>query len=87
MPSTCSPLHAESGGTDGFVSVEVALDLAHDTEGTTAAARSLHERIARPNLLVKIPATEEGVPSIRQMIAEGRSVNVTLIFSSTGTRP
>ncbi|MCA9297889.1 MAG: transaldolase, partial [Phycisphaerales bacterium] len=76
-----APLHEESGGTDGFVSVEVAPDLAHDTEGTTAAARSLHERIARPNLLVKIPATEEGVPSIRQMIAEGRSVNVTLIFS------
>jgi transaldolase len=70
-----------SDGGDGFVSVEVAPSLAHDTEGTTAAARSLHERIDQPNVLVKIPATAECVPSIRQMISEGRSINVTLIFS------
>jgi len=77
------PVYDVSGGADGFVSVEVAPSLAHDTAGTTAAARGLHERIARPNVLVKIPATPECVPSIRQMIAEGRSINVTLIFSIT----
>ncbi len=77
------PVFDESGGTDGFVSVEVAPSLARDTEGTTAAARGLHERIDQPNVLVKIPATQECVPSIRQMISEGRSINVTLIFSLT----
>jgi transaldolase len=75
------PLYDSSDGRDGFVSVEVAPSLAHDTEGTIAAARSLHTRIDRPNVLVKIPATPECVPSIRQMISEGRSINVTLIFS------
>ena len=75
-----APLYAESHGRDGFVSVEVAPDLAHDSEGTFAAARELHERIARPNVMIKIPATKEGVPAIRRMIGEGRSVNVTLIF-------
>ncbi len=74
------PLYDRSGGSDGFVSIEVAGTVAHDTAATLGSARSLHERIARPNLLVKIPATDEGIPAIRQMIAEGRSVNVTLIF-------
>ena len=74
-------VHAASGGADGFVSVEVDPALAHDTDATAAAARALHERIARPNLMVKIPGTVEGLPAIRQMIAEGRSINVTLIFS------
>ena len=77
------PVYDASGGSDGFVSVEVAPSLAHDTAGTTAAARGLHERIDRPNVLVKIPATPECVPSIRTMISEGRSINVTLIFSLT----
>src|SRR3954467_1089984 len=71
----------DAGGIDGFVSVEVAAELARDTHATLAAARALHERIAAPNLFVKIPATAEGVPAIRQMIAEGRSINITLIFS------
>ncbi|MGC8464166.1 MAG: transaldolase, partial [Acidimicrobiales bacterium] len=75
------PVHDGSGGADGFVSVEVAPSLAHDGPGTETAARALHERIHQPNLLVKIPATVEGVPAIRSMIAEGRSINVTLIFS------
>lgn len=75
------PVYDQSGGGDGYVSVEVAPSLAHDTEGTVAAARSLHDRIDRPNALVKIPATSEGIPAIRQMISEGRSINVTLIFS------
>jgi transaldolase len=75
------PVFEESGGTDGFVSLEVAPELAHDTEGTITAARDLHQRISLPNLLVKIPATPDGVLAIRSMIAEGRSINVTLIFS------
>jgi transaldolase len=75
------PIFEESGGADGFVSLEVAPELAHDTEGTSGAARDLHQRISLPNLLVKIPATPEGVPAIGAMIAEGRSINVTLIFS------
>jgi len=76
-----SAVHADSGGRDGFVSLEVAPALAHDTAGTASAARNLHQRISLPNLMVKIPATEAGVPAIRQMIAEGRNINVTLIFS------
>ena len=75
------PVFDQSGGSDGFVSLEVAPDLAHDTKGTLEAARGLHEQIDRPNLLVKIPATAEGVPAVRQMITEGKSINITLIFS------
>jgi len=75
------PVYDASHGGDGFVSVEVAPSLAHDTDGTITAARGLHQRIDQPNVLVKIPATQEGVPAIRQMISEGRSINVTLIFS------
>src|SRR5690348_6639633 len=68
----------EASGLDGFVSIEVDAALARDTQATLAAARALHERIAAPNLFVKIPATTEGVPAIQAMIAEGRSVNITL---------
>ena len=74
-------LYSGSNGGDGFVSVEVAPGLAHDSAGTEAAARELHLEIARPNLMVKIPGTAEGLPAIQQMIAEGRNINVTLIFS------
>ncbi len=79
--SALGPVHDASNGADGFVSVEVDPALAHDTRATVRAARELHESIARPNLMVKIPGTAEGLPAIRQMIAEGRSINVTLIFS------
>ncbi len=75
------PVYDDSHGGDGYVSVEVAPSLAHDTEGTIRDARGLHERIDQPNLLVKIPGTAEGVPAVRTMISEGRSINVTLIFS------
>lgn len=75
------PIHDRTDGVDGFVSLEVAPSLAHDTEGTVAAATWLHERIAEPNLHVKIPGTAEGVPAIEQVIAAGHSVNVTLLFS------
>jgi transaldolase len=77
------PVHDASGGTDGFVSLEVSPVLASDTDGTIKEARDLHERMQLPNLLVKIPATVEGVPAIRQMISEGRKINVTLIFGIT----
>ncbi|MFP5319858.1 MAG: transaldolase [Acidimicrobiia bacterium] len=75
------PVYDDSAHCDGYVSIEVSAALAHDTEGTIEAARWLHQRIDQRNLLVKIPATAEGVPAIRQMISEGRSINVTLIFS------
>jgi transaldolase len=76
-----APLYESSGGGDGFASVEVDPGLAHDTAGTIDAARLLHETINRPNLMVKIPATAEGVPAIEAMTAAGKSINVTLIFS------
>ncbi len=74
------PVYDDSDGADGYVSVEVAPDLAHDSDGTERAARDLHERINRRNLMVKIPGTSAGIPAIRTMISEGRNVNVTLIF-------
>ncbi len=74
-------VYDDSDGGDGFVSVELAPDLAADTTSSIAAARDLHERIAEPNLLVKIPATPPGVPAIAAMIGEGHSINITLIFS------
>ncbi len=74
-------LYTSSFAGDGYVSVEVAPGLAHDSHGTEVAARALHMKIDRPNLMVKIPGTEEGLPAIRQMVAEGRNINVTLIFS------
>ena len=76
-----APVHDSSDGLDGFVSVEVSPALARDTQGTITAARDLHQQIAKPNLYVKIPGTAEGVPAIEAMIAEGRSINVTLLFS------
>jgi transaldolase len=71
----------EGGGRDGYVSIEVDPNLAHDTEATIAEAQRLHELIDRPNLFVKIPATKEGLPAIEEMISRGRSINVTLTFS------
>ncbi len=75
------PVYRESQGGDGFVSIEVNPNLAHDTGGTLAEARRLWALVDRPNLMVKIPATPEGIPAIRQAIAAGINVNITLIFS------
>ncbi len=75
------PTYDACGGADGFVSIEVSPELAADTEGTIAQARQLHERLDRPTVMVKIPATPEGIPAIETMIGEGRNINVTLIFS------
>jgi transaldolase len=71
----------EGGGKDGYVSIEVDPRLAYDTEKTVAEAVRLHSLIDRPNLFVKIPATKPGLPAIEDMIAKGKSINVTLIFS------
>lgn len=75
------PLYEETNGGDGYVSIEVSPYIAHDTNATVAQAEQLWARVARPNLMVKIPATREGVPAIRKAIAAGVNVNVTLIFS------
>ncbi len=75
------PVFDATGGVDGRVSIEVDPDLAKDTDGTVALAKRLWDRVDRPNALIKIPATVEGLPAIAATISEGISVNVTLIFS------
>ncbi|MGI6252396.1 MAG: transaldolase [Aminivibrio sp.] len=76
-----APLYEESGGADGFVSLEVSPLLAHDAAGTVKEALNLVRLIDRPNLMIKIPATEAGIEAVRQCTALGINVNVTLIFS------
>jgi transaldolase len=75
------PLHDALGGADGYVSVEVDPDLAHDTAGTVGQAGALAARLARPNVMIKVPATPAGLPAVTACTAAGISVNVTLIFS------
>ena len=75
------PVWEQTDHVDGYVSLEVEPDLASDTEGTITAARYYWERVDRPNVMIKIPATPAGVPAIRDAIAEGINVNVTLMFS------
>ena len=75
------PVFERSGGLDGRVSLEVSPRLARDTAGTIAAAQRLHAAVARPNVMIKIPATREGLPAITATLAAGLSVNVTLIFT------
>ena len=74
-------VHDEGGGKDGYVSLEVDPNLAHDTQGTIEEAKRLHALIDKPNVFIKIPATKEGLPAIEESIAAGIPVNVTLIFS------
>jgi transaldolase len=74
-------LFESTKGEDGYVSLEVSPALAYDTSGTIAAARRLHKAVSRDNLLVKVPATPEGIPAIEKLIGEGISINVTLMFS------
>ncbi len=78
-----APLHRRTLGVDGWVSVEVAPGLAHDTEGTVAQAEWLFGKASRPNVFVKIPGTREGVVAIEEATFRGISVNVTLLFSET----
>ena len=75
------PVFDESGGQDGYVSLEVAPRLAHDTEGTLEQARQYWELVDRPNVMVKIPATDEGIPAIEEALYEGLNINVTLLFA------
>src|SRR4051794_7286615 len=75
------PVYDDGSGRDGWVSLEVDPNLAHDTEGTIEEAKRLSQMVDKPNLLVKIPATKEGLPAIEETIAAGIPVNVTLIFS------
>ncbi len=74
-------VHRETGGRDGFVSLEVGPELAHDTEGTLAEVRDYWKRVNRPNVMIKIPGTPAGVPAIEQALYEGINVNVTLLFA------
>jgi transaldolase len=74
------PLYDRTDGQDGYVSLEVNPHLAHDTEGTVEEARRLWAALNRPNVLIKVPATADGLPAIQQLISEGISVNVTLLF-------
>jgi len=76
-----APLYESSGGEDGYVSIEVSPLLANDSEGTLAQAQQLWARVARPNIMVKIPATQAGIPAIRRATAAGLNINITLIFS------
>jgi transaldolase len=80
------PVWERTEGRDGYVSIEVDPNLADDTAATIAQATHFHEAIARPNLLVKIPASDAGVPAIEEMTARGYAINVTLIFSLTRHR-
>jgi transaldolase len=84
VQAACDALHAtwtEAGGDAGYVSLEVSPALAHDEDGTVAAAHRLHAAVARENLLIKVPATPAGVRAVERLIAAGISVNVTLLFS------
>jgi transaldolase len=74
-------IYETSGRQDGFVSLEVSPDLAHNTEGTLAEVRRFWKMVNRPNLMIKIPGTPEGIPAVRQALTEGINVNITLIFS------
>jgi len=75
------PIYDMAGGNDGFVSLEVAPDLAHDADETVAEARRLWAAVDRPNLMIKVPGTAEGLPAVTRLIADGINVNVTLLFS------
>ena len=75
------PVYTESKLRDGYVSLEVSPYLARDTEGTLQEARTLWKSVGRPNVMIKVPGTKEGIPAFRQLISEGINVNVTLLFS------
>jgi transaldolase len=76
-----APVYLETKGGDGFVSLEVSPHLANDTEGTIHEARRLNQAVGRPNVMIKVPATPEGIPAIRDLTGEGVNVNITLMFN------
>jgi transaldolase len=75
------PIYEESGGLDGYVSIEVPPTIAHDTEATIQEARRYYQEIGRENVMIKIPGTSSGLPAVEQVISEGINVNVTLLFA------
>jgi transaldolase len=75
------PVYDQNDGGDGFVSLEVAPDLAHDTEATIAEAHRLWRAVGRPNLMIKVPGTAAGLPAIRRLLADGININITLLFA------
>ena len=75
------PVYQQAGGADGLVSFELEPRLAHDTQGSIDAAVDLFERIGKPNIMIKVPGTDEGVPAVEELTARGVSVNITLLFS------
>jgi len=75
------PIYERTNGQDGYVSLEVSPELAHNTEGTLSEARRFWNAVARPNLMIKIPATPAGIPAIEKALTEGININITLIFS------
>jgi transaldolase len=74
------PVYERTGGGDGYVSIEVSPHLAHDTDKSVKEAVRLWERLHRPNIMIKVPGTVQGLPAVRQLIARGINVNVTLLF-------
>ena len=81
-----APVYRDTKRADGFVSLEVSPYLAHDTQGTIAEARRLWKQVGRENVMIKVPATEAGVPAIRQLLSEGININITLLFSRAAYR-
>lgn len=75
------PVWEHTNGADGYVSLEVPPELAHDTEGSITEARRLWKKVDRPNLMIKIPSTKEGIPAVETLIADGLNINITLMFS------
>ncbi|MGD8751486.1 MAG: transaldolase family protein, partial [Anaerolineales bacterium] len=75
------PVYNDTDGLDGYVSLEVNPHLAHDTEGTVAEAKRLWQKVNQPNLMIKVPATAQGLPAIETLTAAGYNINVTLMFS------
>ena len=75
------PVYEKTNGVDGYVSIEVSPILAYNSEGTIKESRRLNKKVNRPNVMIKIPATQEGLPAIKQMTSEGLCINITLIFS------
>src|SRR5258707_1486155 len=76
-----SPVYKSTNKRDGYVSLEVSPTLARDTQGTIEEARRLWKIVARPNIMIKVPGTPEGVPAVRQLISEGLNINLTLLFA------
>lgn len=81
----CLNEFTQSGGKTGFVSLEVAPELSHDAQGTIAEAKRLHAAINRPNVMIKVPTTDAGIEALRQLVTDGISVNLTLLFSRQQT--